>query len=504
MTEQSRPEDRAHHDIPVLIAGGGPVGMLLAAELAHYGVPVTVLETNPATVDQPKAGTLHARTVQQLSRRGYVTTHTAHPDQLARTAADHFHFAGMSGLTISAPGTEAGPIIGRSQADLERDFEARARGRGVTVLRGHRVTDVRQGPDSVEVVAEGPDGVREFTARYLVGADGARSTVRQRAGFRATTHPATVSALLGLVRLTEPATVPSGWNRTPRGWTVAGVNPYGHSRFITIDFRGPHPDRHTALTLDELRAEGSRILGHDVPMADPLFFSRFSDYARLVDDYREGRVLLAGDAAHVHFPVGGQGLNLGLQDAVNLAWKLAHVLEGTAGKDLLDTYDAERRRAAQRVIDNTRAQLALMRPDPGLDPLRGLFAELLGLEQVNEHLGSMISAQDTLCPPRAGRGSGWEGHFLPNLPLTAADGTKTDVIGLLGQGRWLLLLLGDKAAPYAGQAAGWAHVVRTVAATSPRPLPWDAVLLRPDGYLAWASDGGTLEGTLRQWLGEPR
>ncbi|MGW6404529.1 FAD-dependent monooxygenase [Streptomyces sp. NPDC055134] len=145
-----------------------------ARELAHYGVPVTVLETNLATVDQPKAGTLHARTVQQLSRRGYVTTHTAHPDQLARPVADHFHFAGMSGLTISAPGTEAGPIIGRSQADLERHFEACARGRGVTVLRGHRVTDVRQGPDSVEVVVEGPGGVREFTARYLVGASALR------------------------------------------------------------------------------------------------------------------------------------------------------------------------------------------------------------------------------------------------------------------------------------------------------------------------------------------
>lgn len=259
-------------------------------------------------------------------------------------------------------------MLGRSQAELERDFELRARERGVDVLRGHRVTDIVQEPDAVHVSAQGPDGERRFTAEYVVGADGARSTVRERLGFAADTHPATVSAGLGLVRLTDPDSVPYGWHRTPRGWTIAGVDPYGHSRFITIDFRGPHPDRHSPLTLDELRQEAERVIGHRVPMADPRFLSRFSDFARLVRNYRQDRVFLAGDAAHVHFAVGGQGLNLGLQDALNLSWKLAHTLAGTAGKDLLDTYDAERRPAGQRVIDNTRVQLTLMRPDPGSTP----------------------------------------------------------------------------------------------------------------------------------------
>ncbi|WP_079405544.1 FAD-dependent monooxygenase [Streptomyces sp. 3211] len=487
----------------VLVVGGGPVGMLLAAELGHHGVSTIVLEAEPRTVDQPKAGTLHARTVQGLARRGHLHAPAATEDRLGRSAADAFHFAGMPGLVITAPATEPGPIVGRSQADLERDFEQRARERGVTVLRGHRVTDIGQGPDAVEVTTQGPDGVRHFTAGYAVGADGARSTVRELIGFAEDTHPATVSALLGLVRLTDPDSVPYGWHRTPRGWTVAGVNPYGHSRFITIDFRGPHPDRHSPLTLDELRREGERILGHGVPMADPLFFSRFSDFTRLVRDYRQGRVFLAGDAAHVHFPVGGQGLNLGLQDALNLSWKLAHTLAGTAGKDLLDTYDAERRPAGARVIDNTRAQLALMRPDPGLDPLRDLVGGLLGLDDVNTHIGHMISAQETVYPARTGRGSRWEGQFLPNLPLTTDDGP-TDLTRLLLPGRPLLLLLGEAGAVHRAPGDGWAHVLRTVSATTARPLPWDAVLVRPDGYIAWAPDGGSLTGTLRQWYGEPR
>ena len=494
-----------HRNCQVLIAGGGPVGKLLAAELGHYGVRTTVLETAARTVDQPKAGTLHARTVQMLARRGHLRVRTANPDDLERRAADAFHFAGMPGLAITAPATEPGPVLGRSQAALERDFEATARQRGVTVLRGHHVTDVRQDPDGVTVTADGPEGPREFTAEYLVGADGARSTVRERAGFACDTHPATVSALLGLVRLTEPAAVPPGWHRTPHGWTVVGVNPYGHSRFIAIDFRGPHPDRHVPLTVGELSAEAERILGFAVPMTDPLFFSRFSDYTRLARGYRDGRVLLAGDAAHVHFPVGGQGLNLGLQDALDLAWKLAFELAGTGGKDLLDTYDTDRRPAGRRVIENTRAQLALMRPDPGLDPLRELFAELLALDQVNGRLGEMISAQEVVHPARTAHGSPWEGRFLPNLPLTGDDDVPTDVTQILARsGRPVLLLLDGDACGYGADAAAWDGTVRTVTAAAHHRLPWDAVLLRPDGYIAWTPEGGPLAETLREWFGEPR
>ncbi|WP_037570900.1 FAD-dependent monooxygenase [Phaeacidiphilus oryzae] len=486
----------------VLVAGGGPVGMLAAAELGRYGVDTLVLESNPRTVDQPKAGTLHARSVQSLARRGYLRTRQARPDDLRERRTEAFHFAGVPGLAITAPGTEPPPILGRAQADLERDFEARARERGVRVLRGHRVTGLRQDPDGVAVTAEGPAGPEVFTAEYLIGADGARSTVREAAGIGSRTHPATVAALLGLVRLVEPGLVPPGWHRTPNGWIISGINPFGHSRVITIDFSGPHPDRRAEPTLEELRAEAARVLGRPVPMDDAVFLSRFSDFARVVRRYREGRVLLAGDAAHVHFPVGGQGLNLGLQDAVDLSWKLAFTLTGRAGKGLLDSYDEDRRPAAERVVENTRAQLALMRPDPALDPLRGLMAELLTLGQVNDHLGDMISAQED-----------HNGRFLPNLPLEV-DGSPTDLIRLLDHPRALLLVLSPEprldvelvADPDGYAPEGWVRSVRAVRAKPPAGvrLPWDALLLRPDGYLAWApGDRAGARAALRHWFGEP-
>lgn len=487
----------------VMIVGGGPVGMLLAAELGAYGITTTVVEARRTTSDEPRAGTLHARTVQSLARRG-LADGAADAGAVGETA-EPFHFAGLPGLSITAPAAEPAILVKRSQADLERHFEAVARERGVRVLRGHRAVRIDQDPDGVEVTVEQdrpadsePDGgTRRLRAAFLVGADGARSTVRELCGFAAVTHPATVSALMGRIRFTDPAGVPLGWQRTERGWTSAKCDEHGHGRLLTLDCRGPHPDRGSAPTLQELSAETARIVGRPVPLADPVHLSRFSDFSRLVTSYRQGRIFLAGDSAHVHFPVGGQGLNTGLLDALNLGWKLAHALHGRAGKDLLDTYDRERRPAGQRVVDNTRAQLALMRPDHQLDPLRALMADLLPLPEVGRRLGGMVSAQDTEYRDGAAPQSVREGRFLPNQPL-AADGT--DLISLLREGRPVLLL--GEGAPWPAGAEGWAHVLRTARAAGPLPDA-DAVVVRPDGYVLWASDGGELPGTLRQWFGEP-
>ncbi|WP_307813724.1 FAD-dependent monooxygenase [Streptomyces sp. N35] len=483
----------------VAVVGGGPVGMLLAAELAHFGVRVTVIEQNAETLDVPKAGTLHARTAQVLRRRGYLTAPRTGPELLDREATQPFHFAGLPGLTITGPAVEGDPIVGRAQSDLERQFEKTARQRGAVVLRGRKVTALRSREEEVTLTLD--DG-SDLTAAWVIGADGARSLVREQAGFTSEEHLPRAQAVLGVVELEDPYSAPPGWNLTERGWTVINPSPWGPSRVAAFDFDGPHPDRRTALTLAELQATVSRIAGRDIPMFHATFLDRFSDYARLVHRYRRGRVLLAGDAAHVHFPVGGQGLNLGLQDAVNLSWKLALHLRGRAGEDLLDGYTDERRPPAARTIANTQAQLALMQPGRGHDPLRDLFLGLLQNPAVSRQLGDMISDQDVTLP-RGPHQSRWTGTFLPNLPLTVG-GRTTSVVELLRPGRLRLLVLEPGAANDLRKAAAPWPVDVTVADCASQ-LAVGACLLRPDGYLAWADDGGPagLEAALEALLGRP-
>ncbi|WP_406415630.1 FAD-dependent monooxygenase [Streptomyces sp. NBC_00842] len=486
----------------VVVVGGGPVGLLLACELAGYGVRTLVVEAETGVSGRPKATTLHARTVQSLVRRGYLGGLAgAGKEASSALASCTFHFAGIPGLTISAPATEPQPILKCPQEELESLFEERARAAGAMILRGHRVTEAHQGPDGVHVTAEGPRGRVTCAAEYVVGADGARSTVREQAGFDSRTYPATVSAMAGDVRLEKADALRQGWHRTSRGWIVAKDVPHGGIRLRTLNCAGTYRARHLPLTLEELRREVSWIAGRDIAMRAPKWLSRFSDFCRLVRSYRKGRILLAGDAAHVHFPIGGQGLSTGLLDALNLGWKLALTVRGSAGEGLLDTYDQERRPAAQRVIDNTRAQLALMRPDTELDPLRALFGELLAGGLESGVLASVISAQDTVLPARGADSSPWEGSFLQNVELTTREG-RTDVIGLLGEGRPLLLLFGGQAGGYETQAQAWAGLLRMVRAEPVPDLPCEAVLVRPDGYVGWAAGGGQLAPALKAYFGE--
>ncbi|MFF4934216.1 FAD-dependent monooxygenase [Streptomyces griseofuscus] len=485
----------------VVVAGGGPVGMLLACELAEYGVRTVVVEAENAVSQRPKATTLHARTVQCLVRRGHLggLLRAGDPGAAGQTSSP-FHFAGIPGLVVSAPLSEPEPILKCPQDELERLFERRARAAGARILRGYRATEVRQDPGGVHVTAEGPNGRVTCAADYLVGADGARSLVREQTGITSRTYPATVSAMAGDVRLDEPDALRPGWHRTPRGWIVAKHAPGRAIRLRTLNCAGAHGARHQPLTLPEFQREVSWIAGRDIAMTSPRWLSRFSDFSRLADTYRAGRILLAGDAAHLHFPIGGQGLSTGLLDAVDLSWKLAFTVLGTAGENLLDTYDRERRPAAQRVIDNTRAQLALMRPDPGLDPLRALFAELLAGGGEAGVLGSMISAQDTALAARAADASPWEGRFLHNVALTTREG-RTDVIGLLRARGPLLLLFGGRDSGRLEQAGKrYAHL-RVVHAAPVPELACEALLVRPDGYIAWAPGGGSLPSALSAYFG---
>ncbi|WP_218952384.1 FAD-dependent monooxygenase [Amycolatopsis anabasis] len=487
------------HRTGVLIVGGGPVGMLLAGELGLHGVRTTLIETLTETHDEPRAGTLHARTAQSLLRRGYLAEPAPGERDPDETVLVPFHFGGMSALTIEAPAIEGPPIVGQSQAAVERFLEARARDRGVDIRRGHEGVALRADADAARVTVRHGDDEYPIRADYVVGCDGARSMVRREAGIPSTSHPATFAGILGLVRLLDPASCPNGWVHTDQGWMLINVNPLGQSRLLTHDFTHPLPGRDAPLDLAELQETTARIVGREVPMDQPGFLGRFSDFCRIADRYRAGRVLLAGDAAHVHSPLGGQGLNLGLQDAFNLGWKLAMVATGSAPDSLLDTYHTERHPVGERVIANTRAQAALMRPGPEQDPLRDLVRDLLSFDEPNRYVADLISGQSVAYRPAAPGSSTLDGHFLPNVPLETTEGPRT-VAGLLHAARPVLLVNGD--GDLAEAARKWQDRVDVVRLRTSEPLGAAATLCRPDGYVAFtAATRSGLEDGLTTWFG---
>lgn len=489
----------------VVIVGGGPVGMLLASELGLMGVDVVVLERRAEVTAEPRAGTLHARTLQLLARRGFVGAGDV--DDVDGINSVAYFFAGVPCLTISAPASEPRPVLNIPQAQLERMFERRARSNGALILREHEVVRAAQCADTVCVevaTAEQAGATLVISGSYLVGADGPRGVVRQSLGFGSEVHAPTLDGWIAKVRLVDPEAAPMGFQRTHRGWTridqhVAG----GHSRVMTFCFDGPAPDRHAALTLEEFHARFERISGRAVPMADAQFLGRFSDYSRCVHEYQRGRVLLAGDAAHVHFPIGGQGLNLGIQDAFNLGWKLAAAL--TSGEDrLLKSYHDERRERARRVVMNTRAQVSLMRPGSEAEPLRDLMAELVGTGAAGERLAGMISGQEIAYGMSEGRGAG---EFERNRAVRSAS-ARTSLAQVLEAGRAVLIAEDPGGLACAGLSERWEGVVRVAVWESAAESHRRAVLVRPDGYLAWAGwlrngGSGAVDRILGEWYGDP-
>ncbi|MBK8236233.1 MAG: FAD-dependent monooxygenase [Deltaproteobacteria bacterium] len=475
----------------IVIAGAGPTGLMLAAELALAGAKAVLVEPR-ATQDLPgqRAGGLHARSIEVLDQRGVVDRFLAEgkPTQAAGYA--------MIPLDLADQPTRHGYVLALPQERIERTLLAWVEQLGVTVVRGVEVTDFVQDEAGVDVRLSNGASLR---AAFLVGCDGGRSVIRKRAGIEFAGVDASVSYLIAEGSMTTAP--PVGIRHGARGVQALGKIADDRIRMVLAEPELRHGD---APSVDELRAALVAIYGDDFGLRDVTWASRFSDMARQAVSYRAGRVLLAGDAAHVHSPTGGQGLNLGLQDAVNLGWKLAQVVAGTAPATLLDSYHAERHPVGARVIEHNLAQTALLRGDDRTAALRRTMAELLATDALRLRMGAMMAGLDI-----AYHDDGEHpllGRRVPDLDLVTADGV-TRVFTLLHDARGLLLDFGGEL-----DATPWADRVRRVEARHDGAwvLPVvgavaqpQAVLVRPDGHVAWVGDGSDdgLRAALTRWFG---
>ncbi|TCO62036.1 FAD-dependent oxidoreductase [Actinocrispum wychmicini] len=478
-------------DTDVVVVGGGPVGLMLAYELALRDVRTVVLERRPERSPHSRAWGLHARTAETLDRRGLL-------EPLLRPGVTwpKMPFAGMWPLLdLSVLDSDHPYLVNVPQTALEGLLEQRATDAGAEIRRGVTATGLTQHADSVEV--ETTAGT--VRAAYAVGCDGGRSAVRAMADIAFPGTDATVAAMLCDCTIPDVTAERRGITRTAAGTVNVNIRPGGKARIVVTEFGRAHTDREAPVEVEEFTAAVRRVLGRDIPFVDPLWLNRFADTTRLAEQYLSGRVVLAGDAAHVHFPYGGLGLNLGLQDAVNLGWKLAVQVRSGGPASLLESYHAERYPQAAWVLAYSRAQLALFKPDDDVSALRELFAGLLSLDELNIELARLVTGVATRY------------DFGGDHPLTGTFATDRTVGTGLGDVRLVealrdgwSVLIDRTGGSVAAAAKPWADVVTTVIAADPG-VPGDSILVRPDGYIAWASADGTATGlpqALAIWFGE--
>jgi 2-polyprenyl-6-methoxyphenol hydroxylase-like FAD-dependent oxidoreductase len=476
----------------VVVVGAGPVGLMLAAELRAQGIAVLVLERLASPDTRLRAPAITERTIEALERHGLL-------DRLAGDAQRYRAAEGATSSTLPTDlrmdGVRALPV---RQDLVEQVLEEHVRALGGVVRRGHELVGLTTLDDGVELRVRGAGAPEEvIRAAFVVGCDGGRSTVRSAAGIGFPGSPATITGYQAEVELADPDGLRRGWHRTPTGIAAYELCP---SRIVSIEFTGPLADRSAPVTPEEVQASLRRTSATDVTLAGAHTLTRFTDNARLAETYRRGRVLLAGDAAHVHAPFGGQGLNLGVQDAVNLGWKLAATLRRWAPAGLLDSYERERRPVAEQVLRNVQAAITLMDPDARMTPVHELFGELRGLDVVRRHMHektAMIGLRYAVDAP------GTEHPLLGRAPRGLRVGTAEGTVELSRVARpgfGLLLVLSDVGQQACAVAEPWrdrVDVVCAPAAPSPADVgdPTDAgelaaLLLRPDGHTVWVGDNG--------------
>ncbi|MFC6016359.1 FAD-dependent monooxygenase [Plantactinospora solaniradicis] len=482
----------------VLIVGAGPAGLFLASELRLAGVDTVVVERHPRRPDHCRGFTLNARALDLLARRGLADRLISEGWQAPQAA-----FSGLP-VTLSLAGarTDHPYTLGIPQTRVEEVLEAHARDLGADIRRGHELLTLDQDAESVIPTIGTEDGEYPVRAAYLVGCDGGRSTVRKQAGIDFPGTEATRFSLLGDVEFAESEALPYGVTTGPAGAVLVIPRP-GYVRIVTSDPQPP-ANKDTPVTLDLLQTAVDQALGRHVALRAARWLTRFGNAARQAAQYVRDRVILAGDAAHIHPPAGAIGVNVALDDAFNLGWKLAATVHGTAPSHLLDSYHEERHAVGAHVLASTRAQMLLGDADDRLEPLTDLLTRVATHPAGNRAFAEIVTGLDTCYDMRPDTTHPWLGRLAPNLILGTRAGD-TDIATLLAAGRGLLIDLTNGSA-IRESAAGWADRVDIVDATCPDHPELRAMFLRPDGHTAWLhtaehENTDNLPRALQHWYG---
>lgn len=486
-------------DTDVIVVGAGPTGLMLAGELRLGGATVTVVERRDERSWESRGIGFTARAAEVLHQRGLL-------DRLADgKITRQGHFGGIPLDFGVLEGSYFG-VHGAPQYKIEEMLEGWARDLGARICRGYELTGLDDTGEGVTATVRGPAGEEEHRARYLVGCDGGRSTVRKLAGFDFPGSDATREMYLADVTGCDIRPRMIG-ELLPNGMVMAAPLEEGYFRIIVCE-NGVAPDKGRQPVFADVADAWQRLTGESIHGGRARWVSSFTDATRQATEYRRGRVLLAGDAAHIHLPAGGQGMSVGLQDAANLGWKLAATVTGRAPETLLDTYHSERHPVGERVLRNTRAQGTLNLSGSSVGPLRTVMGELMALPVVARHLAGMVSGFDIRYDVGEQRHHPLLGGRMADRELGLPDGGSTRIAQLLHSARGVLITA-DGSGGTARCAAGWSDRVDLVRTDAFPAGPEDggavteSVLIRPDGYVAWVGPGEDgLAAALRRWFGE--